>query len=40
MLWGCVDQWYTGSWWDGSDDSYITETKGEMTNKPWLLPGF
>ncbi len=40
MLWGCVDQWYTGSWWNGSDDSYITETKGEMTNKPWLLPGF
>ena len=40
MLWGCVDQWYTGGWWDGTDDAYINETKSEMANKPWLLPGF
>jgi hypothetical protein len=40
MLWGCVDQWFSGGWWNGSDDSYIAETKKEMANKPWLQPGF
>jgi hypothetical protein len=40
MLWGCVDQWYTGGWWNGSDDYYISETKSELANKPWLKPGF
>ncbi len=40
MLWGCVDQWYTGGWWNGANDSYINETMSEMANKPWLLPGF
>ncbi len=40
MLWGCVDQWFSGGWWNGSDDSYIAETKREMANKPWLQPGF
>lgn len=40
MLWGCVDQWNTGTWWNGSDDSYLTEVKGEMSSKPWLKPGF
>jgi autotransporter family porin len=40
MLWGCVDQWYTGGWWNGSADDYINETKTEMANKPWLQPGF
>lgn len=40
MLWGCVDQWFTGTWWNGSDDGYISEVKGHMANKPWLNPGF
>jgi hypothetical protein len=40
MLWGCVDQWYNGTWWNGTDDAYITETRGELANKPWLQPGF
>jgi len=40
MLWGCVDQWNTGNWWNGSDDRYLTEVKGEMSDKPWLQPGF
>ncbi len=40
MLWGCVDQWFTGTWWNGSDDAYITETKTEMSGKPWLKAGF
>jgi Bacterial Ig domain len=40
MLWGCVDQWLTGGWWSGSDDGYISDIKGFMSNKPWLSPNF
>jgi hypothetical protein len=40
MLWGCVDQWYNGTWWNGTNDAYINETQGEVANKPWLQPGF
>ncbi len=40
MLWGCVDQWYTGTWWNGTDDAYITETKYLDTNKAWLWKYF
>lgn len=40
MLWGCVDQWNTGTWWNGSNDRYLTEVTGELANKPWLQPGF
>jgi Bacterial Ig domain len=40
MLWGCVDQWYTGGWWNGTNDSYINETQSELASQPWLLPGF
>jgi autotransporter family porin len=40
MLWGCVDQWLTGGWWSGSDDTYISDIKGFMSNKPWLNPNF
>jgi Bacterial Ig domain len=40
MLWGCVDQWLTGTWWNGSDDWYISDVKKFMSTKPWLSPGF
>ena len=40
MLWGCVDQWLTGTWWSGSDDSYISDIKGFMSSKIWLDPSF
>ncbi|HVN28032.1 MAG TPA: Ig-like domain-containing protein, partial [Candidatus Binataceae bacterium] len=40
MLWGCVDEWYSGSWWDGSDDTYITQIKGLISSKPWLSSNF
>jgi hypothetical protein len=40
MLWGCVDEWLTGGWWNGSDDAYVTEVKGFMSSKPWLGPYF
>jgi Bacterial Ig domain len=40
MLWGCVDQWNTGGWWNGSNDRYINEVQEWLSNKPWLQPGF
>jgi hypothetical protein len=40
MLWGCVDQWYTGTWWNGSDDKYLSETRSELAQKPWLRSDF
>jgi hypothetical protein len=40
MLWGCVNQWLTGTWWSGSDDSYISDIKGFMSSKIWLDPSF
>ena len=36
MLWGCVDEWLTGSWWNGNYDSYINEIQGFMATKPWF----
>lgn len=40
MLWGCVDEWYSGTWWDGADDIYITQIKGLIADHPWTVPGF
>ncbi|HUX86496.1 MAG TPA: Ig-like domain-containing protein [Chloroflexota bacterium] len=40
MLWGCVDQWYSGTWWNGSDDGYLSDIQGYITSKPWLDTGF
>jgi hypothetical protein len=40
MLWGCVDQWLTGGWWSGSDDWYLSDIKGFISDKPWLSPNF
>jgi hypothetical protein len=40
MLWGCVDQWFTGGWWSGSNDAYLNEVQDHMANKPWLNSGF
>src|SRR5579872_135172 len=40
MLWGCVDQWNTGGWWDGSNDRYLNEVQEWLSKKPWLQPGF
>ena len=40
MLWGCVDQWYSGTWWNGTDDAYLKETRSELAQKPWLRSDF
>jgi autotransporter family porin len=36
MLWGCVDQWYSGTWWNGTDDLYISQIKTLLNSEPWL----
>ena len=40
MLWGCVNEWYSGTWWNGSDDDYTTTIKGLISQKPWLSSNF
>jgi hypothetical protein len=40
MLWGCVDQWFTGTWWNGVEDGYLDEVKNHFALKQWLNPGF
>jgi hypothetical protein len=40
MLWGCVDQWYSGTWWNGSNDVYINQIQGLISQQPWLSSNF
>jgi len=40
MLWGCVDQWESGTWWNGTDDDYTSTIKGLISQKPWLSSNF
>jgi autotransporter family porin len=40
MLWGCVDQWYSGGWWDGTNDLYLNQVQSIIAAQPWLLSGF
>ncbi len=39
-LWGCVGDWYSGSWYDSAALTYIEEVQGYLSAKPWLVPGF
>jgi hypothetical protein len=39
-LWGCVGQWYSGSWWDSGARSYIASVQSYLTSKPWTQAGF
>jgi hypothetical protein len=38
MLWGCTGMHYSGSWYDPAALRYISETKRNLVDKPWLLP--
>lgn len=40
MLWGCMGDWYSGSWFDAGARRYIAEVKALLVQKPWLKPGF
>jgi hypothetical protein len=39
-LWGCIGDWYSGSWYDGAAISYIRDVEYNLSAKPWLRPGF
>jgi Bacterial Ig domain len=39
-LWGCIGEWYSGSWYDSGAIFYIQEVQSNLSTKPWLQPGF
>ena len=40
MNWGCVGQWYSGSWYDQAAIKYIADVKANLADRPWTKPGF
>ncbi|HLH77653.1 MAG TPA: hypothetical protein VKV28_12695 [Candidatus Binataceae bacterium] len=40
MLWGCMGDWYSGSWYDSGSLDYIAQVKKALVQKLWLQPGF
>jgi hypothetical protein len=40
MNWGCVGQWYSGSWYDPAAITYIADVRANLANRPWAKPGF
>lgn len=40
MLWGCMGDWYSGSWFTPGALRYIASVKALLVQKPWLNPGF
>jgi len=39
-LWGCIGDWYSGSWYDSGAISYVQDVQNNLSTKPWLQPGF
>jgi hypothetical protein len=40
MMWGCVGDWFSGSWYDSGARQYIAHIRQILADKPWLRPGF
>lgn len=40
MLWGCMGDWYTGSWYDAGALRYIAEVKATLAERTWMKTGF
>jgi O-antigen ligase len=40
MLWGCMGDWFSGSWTDPGALKYIAEVKEDLAQRPWTRPGF
>jgi hypothetical protein len=36
MLWGCMGDWFSGSWFDPGARKYIAEVKSDMSTQAWL----
>jgi len=34
-IWGCIGQWYSGAWHDGSAQTYIGWVQNALNNKAW-----
>ena len=35
MLWGCMGDWYSGSWFDSGALTYINDVESYLYNQPW-----
>lgn len=40
MLWGCMGDWFSGSWFDSGALRYIGEVKQDQAARVWEKPGF
>ena len=40
MLWGCMGDWFSGSWYDAGAIHYIAEVKQDLADRTWTRPGF
>lgn len=40
MLWGCMGDWFSGSWFDPGALRYIAEVKNDQAARVWEKPGF
>jgi len=40
MMWGCMGDWYSGSWYDDGAINYIAEIKSALGDQTWAKPGF
>jgi autotransporter family porin len=40
MLWGCMGDWYSGSWYDAGAVRYIAEVKQALADRTWTKIGF
>ena len=40
MLWGCMGDWFSGSWFDAGALRYIAEVKADLALRTWSGAGF
>ena len=40
MLWGCMGDWFSGSWFDSGSLKYIAEVKSDLARMPWRQSRF
>jgi hypothetical protein len=39
-LWGCIGNWYSGRWYDGPSNSYISAVQDNLNTRIWERPDF
>jgi hypothetical protein len=40
MMWGCMGDWFSGSWYDPDALRYIGDLKAALLDRSWTQPGF